>query len=432
MNPFIIAVGIFALVYISIMTERVHKMIAALLGATVMIAVRVVDQHEAFQAIDLNVIFLLLGMMIIVHIMAESGVFQWLAIKVAQAAEGKPLKIMIMLGLSAAFISAFLDNVTTMILMAPMMFLLADTLDVDPIPFLIIMVIGSNIGGTATLIGDPPNILIGSAADLSFTDFMVNMGPVVLVILVFYVLTIAIMFHSSFHVSTEARAHIRELKAERAIKDKKLLIKSLVVLGVVIVLFLLHSSVHLEVATIALLGASVLMLITGSHPEEILKHVEWVTLMFFIGLFILVEGLVKVGFVEMLAKTVINAAHGDMTILTMSILWFSAIASAIIDNIPYTATMIPLIKQVGVFMTSSGVQGDMHVLLRPLWWSLVLGACLGGNGTLIGASANVVVAGIAKKNGKVITFVAFLKYGLLFMVESMIISTIYVYFVYLR
>jgi Na+/H+ antiporter NhaD/arsenite permease-like protein len=244
--------------------------------------------------------------------------------------------------------------------------------------------------------------------------------------------TITVMFRKSFHVSTEARAHIRELKAERAIKDKKLMWKSLGVLGVVIILFLSHGVTHLEVATIALLGASVLMLITRSHPEEIFKHIEWTTLIFFIGLFILVEGLVKVGFVELLAKSVINVAHGNVNILTMAILWFSAIASAIIDNIPYTATMIPLIKEVGSIMVTNGTPAEIHQFLLPLWWALVLGACLGGNGTLIGASANVMIAGLAKKNGKNISFWGFTKYGILFVVESMVISTVYLYFVYLR
>jgi Na+/H+ antiporter NhaD/arsenite permease-like protein len=414
------------------MTERVHKTIAALLGASVMITMKVLDQEEAFRAIDLNVIFLLLGMMVIVHIMAESGIFQWMAIKVAQLAEGKPLKVMILLGLATAFVSAFLDNVTTVILVAPMIFLLADTLDVDPIPFLIMTAIASNIGGTATLVGDPPNIMIGSSAGLSFMDFIMNASPVVLIILLAYTVTLAVMFRKSFHVSTEARAHIRELKAERAIKDKKLLWKSLGVLGFVIIFFLLHNLIHIEVATVALLGASLLMLITRSHPEEIFKHAEWTTLMFFVGLFILVEGLVKVGFVELLAKNVINIAHGNVAILTMVILWFSGIASAIIDNIPYTATMIPLIKEVGTIMMPNGTPAEIHQYLQPLWWALALGACLGGNGTLIGASANVVIAGLAKKNGKHISFWRFTKYGVLFMFESLVISTGYIYFVYLR
>ncbi len=432
MNTFIVAIGIFTLVYVAIMTERVHKMIAVLLGASVIIALKVLDHEEAFRAIDLNVIFLLLWMMVIVHIMAESGIFQWIAIKVAQLAEGKPLKVMILLGLATAFVSAFLDNVTTVILVAPMIFLLADTLDVDPIPFLIMTAIASNIGGTATLVGDPPNIMIGSAAGLTFMDFIVNSAPVELIILVTYAVTVAVMFRKSFHVTTEARAHIRDLKAERAIKDKKLLWKSLGVLGAVIILFLLHSSIHLEVATIALLGASVLMLITRSHPEEIFKHIEWTTLMFFIGLFILVEGLVKVGFVELLAKSVINVANGNVTILTLAILWFSGIASAIIDNIPYTATMIPLIKEVGNIMVVNGTSAEIHQYLQPLWWALVLGACLGGNGSLIGASANVIIAGLAKKNGKYISFWRFTKYGILFVFESLVISTGYLYFVYLR
>ncbi|MFC1809009.1 SLC13 family permease [Candidatus Omnitrophota bacterium] len=430
MNEFVVGVSIFALVYIGIISEKINKTVVALLGAMTMLSLHVLDQAEAFNAIDLNVVFLLVGMMIIVHIMSKTGVFQWGAIKVAQLAKGEPLKMLIYLSCVSAVISAFLDNVTTMILMVPVLLLLCDELELDPIPFLLMTVIASNIGGAATLVGDPPNILIGSAAGLNFNDFLINLAPVIIIISIVFIFTLKVMFADKFHVSTEIRARVMEMRADKAIRNYPLLWKSLGVLGSAIILFLCHHIIGLEAATVALLGASVLLLISKEDPEEVFKHVEWVTLFFFVGLFIIVEGLVKIGFIELLANYALDITDGQLTLTTMLLLWFSAIFSAIIDNIPYTATMIPLVKHMGVSMSQSyGVAPDM--ILRPLWWALALGACLGGNGTSIGASANVLVIGLAKKTGHHISFLRFLKYGSIFVLESLVISTIYLYIRYL-
>jgi Na+/H+ antiporter NhaD/arsenite permease-like protein len=412
------------------MSEKVNKTVAALLGASAMIFLHIIPQDEAYHSIDLNVIFLLVGMMIIVHIMSKTGVFQYVAIKLAQIGRGEPLRIMILLGVAAALISALLDNVTTMILMAPVTFLISDELEIDPVPFLILMAISSNIGGTATLVGDPPNILIGSAAGLSFNDFLFNLTPVIAIIMVAYVFTVKWLFRKSFNVSSDLKARVREIVAIKAIRNWPLLIQSLVVLGSVIGLFLFHHLLGLEAATIALAGAAVLTLISKIEPDEYFQHIEWTTIFFFIGLFIIVEGLVKIGFIEMVANGALSLTKGDMKITTLFILWFSAIFSAVVDNIPYTATMIPIIKHLGASIADQ-YNVIPPVILKPLWWSLALGACLGGNGTVIGASANVIIVGIAKKNGHHISFFHFMKYGIIFTLESMIISTVYVYFRYL-
>lgn len=429
MDAFVTGTGIFALVYVAIVSEKVHKTVAALMGGCAMLLCHILNQEEAFHAIDLNVIFLLTGMMAIVHIMSKTGVFQWGAIKVAQLAKGEPVRMLVFLSVASAVISAFLDNVTTMVLLVPVMFLLADELELDPVPLLLMAVIASNIGGAATLVGDPPNILIGSAAGLSFMDFLVNMAPVILLNMVVFVITIMFIFGKRFSVSADLKARIMELNARKAIRDKKLLIKCLVVLGGVIWLFLTHHHFGLEAATVALSGAAVLLFISGEDPEEVFKGVEWGTLFFFVGLFIVVEGLVKIGFIKLVAGHAVTLTQGHATVTTLFLLWFSGIFSAIIDNIPYTATMIPMVKHIGAEM-SSALGQPLQEVLNPLWWSLALGACLGGNGTSIGASANVLVVGLAKKNGYRISFFRFLKYGALFLLESLIISTVYLYFRY--
>ncbi len=430
MFHFIIAIAIFIAVYIAIASEKINKTIAALFGGSLMLIFRVLPQEEAFAAIDLNVILLLVGMMSIVHIMSKTGVFQWLAIKLAQLADGEPLKVLIFLSIASAVLSAFLDNVTTMLLLAPVTFLISDELELDPVPFLILMAIASNIGGTATLIGDPPNIIIGSAAGYSFNDFIVNLVPVIAVIVIFYVITIIFMFRHYFHVSAELKARLKDLRPEKAIKNKILLTQTLSVLVIVFALFFMHHKFELEAATVAILGASFLHIITGHDPDDSFKNVEWATIFFFIGLFILVEGLVKVGVIKIVAEWVINLTKGSVGATSFMLLWFSAIFSAVVDNIPYTATMIPIVEHVGNSISAvSGVEPDK--VLAPLWWSLSLGACLGGNGTVIGASANVIVVGLARKNGHSITFWDFFKYGIIFLIESMVISTVYIYMRYL-
>ncbi len=427
----IAAVAVFALVYIAIITEKIHRTIVAILGAVIVIAIGAIGQRTAFQEhVDLNVIFLLTGMMIIVHIMAGTGVFEWLAITLAKLARGRPVNILILLALSTAVVSAFLDNVTTVLLMVPITLLLAEQLKITPIPFLICEVIASNIGGAATLVGDPPNILIGSAAGLSFNDFLFNLGPVIVLILILYVLSLRFFFRKTFHVSIEVRARVIEMNPARAITDGKLLVKCLGGLGLVLVGFFVHSLLHIEPATIALGGAALLMLITKSDPEKVFKEVEWTTLFFFVGLFILVGALVETRIIAEIAKGAIGLTGGDLWLTALGLLWFAAFASAIVDNIPFVATVIPIVKTIAPEVAASA-GCDPVVAANILWWSLALGACLGGNGTLIGASANVVVADAAKKHGHEISFLKFAKYGVPCTLMALVVCSIYLILRYL-
>ncbi len=420
-----VAIAIFVLAYVGIITEKVHRTIAAILGAVALMGLGVIHQHEAFRNyIDLNVIFLLAGMMIIVNIMSKTGVFEWLAISLAKIARGRPVYIMILLALSTAVVSAFLDNVTTVILMLPVTLLLAQQLKINPVPFLICEVLASNIGGAATLIGDPPNILIGSASGLSFNDFLIHLGPVIVVILAAFTLALYLRYRKRLHVSIEVRARIIEMKPARAITDKRLLIKSLVGLGLVLIGFFLHSLLGLEPATIALGGAAFLMLITKTDPEKVFREVEWTTLFFFVGLFILVGALVERGVIDTLAQFAFQQTGGDIWLTTLGLLWFAAIASAIVDNIPFVATVIPMIKTIAPDIAKANGLEEA-VVLGILWWALALGACLGGNGTIIGASANVVMADMAKKHGHRITFLQFAKYGIPCTVMALLICSIY-------
>ncbi|MGS0765313.1 ArsB/NhaD family transporter [Syntrophomonas curvata] len=414
---------IFLLVYAIIISEKIHRTIIALVGAVSVIILGIITQEQAIQAIDFNTIGLLTGMMIVVGITRRSGVFEYVAIRAAQYTKGDPLKIMVALCMITALASAFLDNVTTVLLLVPVTFSLCDELEINPIPFLIAEIISSNIGGTATLIGDPPNIMIGGGAGLGFMDFVTNLAPVVLIVFVVTIALLAIIFRKSLVVAPEKQQRIMVFNPADFIKDYTLLKKSLVVLALVIIGFILHQSLHLESATVALAGAALLMLLArDNEPEEVLLTVEWPTIFFFIGLFILVGSLEEVGIIESIARETLNLTHGNQTVTAMTILWMSAIASAFVDNIPFTATMIPLIKSMGQL---SGMQLD------PLWWSLALGACLGGNGTLIGASANLVVAGMSSRRGVVITFMQYLRYGFPLMLVSIVISTAYIYLRYL-
>lgn len=400
--------------YIAISTEKVHKAIIALIGASLVMLLKLMSASEAFSAIDFNVIFLLMGMMIIVNITSHTGVFQWLAIKAAKIARGKPIALLIIFSVLTAVVSAFLDNVTTVLLVGPVTLLIARELKVDPVPFMISEALASNIGGTATLIGDPPNIMIGSAANLSFLDFGANLAPGVLIILFFFCLVLWVVFRKRLQTTSELMAHIQTLDEKKAITDKSLLIKSLIVIGAVIAAFLVHSQLGYEPGEIALAGAAILLLLKGGSPEETLKEVDWTTLLFFIGLFIVVGATVKAGLINLLAKGLLDITKGNPIVTGLVILWASAFLSAFIDNIPYVATMIPLIL---------ALKGSMDV--TPLWWALSLGACLGGNGTLVGASANVVISGIAGKSGYPVHFLRFTKYGLPIMILTLIISSAY-------
>ena len=417
----LIAALLFVGAYVLIAVERWDRTLIALLTAMVMVLLGIVDQHEAFAAIDLNVIFLLVGMMIIASILARTGFFEWLAIRSVVLSDGHPIRLLLILSLVTAVVSAFLDNVTTVVLMTPVTLSVARRLGISPAPYLIAQILASNIGGTATLIGDPPNILIGSAAGLGFGAFLWNLAPVVILIFIAFAGIMALTYRNVLKVPDERRLEAVEATKVRVITDNGLLVKALVVTILTIVGFLAHGALGVEVATVALLGATVLMLLVGDQPEMTLPHVEWSTIFFFVGLFIMVEGIIQAGIVGGIAERIAEAANGDVAVASLAILWFSAGASAIIDNIPYTATAIPVVQQ----LVDSGMAPD------SLWWSLALGACLGGNLTIIGASANVVVSNMADREGHPITFFMFLRYGAMTVAASLVISTIYVWVRYL-
>ncbi|NLK62188.1 MAG: ArsB/NhaD family transporter, partial [Fusobacteria bacterium] len=404
---FYIALVVFVFTYFLIISGKIPSVLAALFGGFLMVVLQILPSESAFKAIDMNVIFLLVGMMIIVNITSDTGLFQWVAIKMAQFVKGRPFPLMLLLAIVTAVFSSLLDNVTTILLIAPVSILIAEQLEIDFIPFLIVEAIASNIGGTATLIGDPPNILIGSAAKLSFNEFIIHMTPVMLIILAISLFNFWIFFGKSMKVSRDLRAKVMEMDTSKVITNKPLLIKALIILFFIFAGFLSHSFINIEPSFVALGGAIFLMVISRKDPEDIFKAVEWPTLFFFIGLFILVEGLVEIGFISILADNAIKLTNGDLKKTSLLILWLSGVASAIIDNIPYTATLIPMIgdENTGIIhsMLVNHEGHSLEVIRYALWWALSLGACLGGNGTLIGASANVVAAGIASKSGKTLS-----------------------------
>jgi Na+/H+ antiporter NhaD/arsenite permease-like protein len=420
MNQVYIAALIFLLTYILIISERIHRTTAALLGGMGMILFGVLRQEEALRAVDFNVIFLLTGMMMLAFLLGETGIFQWMAVKAVRLGRGDPVVIMILISLITGISSAFLDNVTVVVLIAPITFYLASTLNISPIPFLIANIMASNIGGAATLIGDPPNILIGSAAGIDFTNFLVNMGPPTILSLIAFIPLIVIFFRDKLHVSKDIRREVMRLDTREIIQEPRLLAQSLVVLIIVIVGFLFQSRLHLEPATIALSGATLMLLWTRRDPIKLLENVEWTTLMFFVGLFITVEAIVKVGLIEEVAARLILFTRGDQNFTTLFLLWFSAFASGIVDNIPYTAAMIPIVEDLGESLS-----------IQPLWWSLALGADFGGNLTIIGASANVIVASLAERSEHKIYFFAFFRYGIVVVITTLIISTIWIWLRYL-
>ena len=423
MNEAFIAVTLFMIVYAAIVSEKVDRAAVALLGgmAAIML-IRSFDQEDAFHAIDLNVLFLLTGMMVIANILGDTGVFQWLGVKAIQLGKGNPTRIMQILVLVTAATSALLDNVTVVVLLAPVTLVAASNLGISPIPFLIAEVLASNIGGAATLVGDPPNILIGSAAGIDFLTFLVNMGGYILIVLTLFVLGLPLLFRKQLRLARETLVQPAAIEPASLITDRPLLRKSLVVLGLVLVGFLLHGFLGLESATIALSGAALLVLWTRESAHKVFQHVEWATLMFFVGLFILVEALVHVGVIDAIASWLLAATHGNTFVTTIALLWTSALLSGLVDNIPYTATVIPVILKLS--------EGGMQVW--PLWWALAIGADLGGNLTIIGASANVVVASFAERSGHKISFMTFLKYGAVTTLVSMLVATLYLAVIYLR
>jgi len=402
----VVAVAVFVAAYVLIVTERIHRVAAALGGAGVMLAAGVVGAEDAFfseeTGVDWNVIFLLLGMMIIVGVLRETGVFEFLAISAAKRAKGKPFRVMVTFVLLTAFASALLDNVTTVLLIAPVTLLVCLRLGVPPVPFLIAEVLASNIGGAATLIGDPPNIIIASRGDLSFNDFLVNMAPIIVLLLVVYLGLCRFLFRKAFLYDEAKVAAVMSLNEKEAIENRPLLIKAGGVLVLVTIGFVLHSALDTEVSVVALLGAGLLVAIAGLSPKEYLHEVEWTTLVFFAGLFIMVGALIKVGVIGSLSKLVTEVTGGNLLLASILILVVSGVLSGIVDNIPYVATMAPLVANLA---NEAGNPGNV------LWWALALGADLGGNATMVGAAANVVVVGIAEKNGYRISFLEFFKYG---------------------
>ena len=421
-----VAVVIFIVAYALIISEKVHRTIVGIFGAMLMILLGIISQETAIHHIDFNTLGLLMGMMIIVNITSETGLFNFLAIWSAKKVKAQPVKLLVALSLLTAVCSAFLDNVTTVLLTVPITFNIAEQLKVDVKPFLMAQIISSNIGGTATLVGDPPNIMIGSAVGLNFMDFIFNLSLPAIIIFVVTVAIMVAMYGSKLKTKVELQDKVMRLNEKAQITDPVLLKKCLFVLAVTMSLFIMHGTLHLETATAALTGAGLLLLITYSHNEamiaKVLSKIEWLAIFFFAGLFVLVGALVEMGVIKAMAAEAMKITNGSVPGTAILILWMSAIASAFIDNIPFVATLIPLIKDMGEIGLSN---------LEPMWWSLALGACLGGNGTLIGASANVVVASMAAQRGKVISFISFMKTAFPLMILSIIISTIYVWIRYL-
>ncbi|MBQ8682624.1 MAG: ArsB/NhaD family transporter [Selenomonadales bacterium] len=425
-NNALLAVVVFLATYIFIISEKIHRTVIALVGGMIVVVLGVISQETAIHHIDFNTLGLLVGMMIIVGITAETGLFNYLAIKAAKKVEGKPTQVMLVMSILTAVCSALLDNVTTVLLTVPVTLSIANKLKVPAVPFLVSQILASNIGGTATLIGDPPNIMIGSSTNLGFGDFVMNLAPISIVIFIVTVILLELIYKKRLVTTDELRAHIMTLDESKEIKDKALLKKSVTMLAITIVLFALHQMLHLESATVAMFCASILLLIAyPSHEkqlEAVFRKVEWVAIFFFVGLFILVGSLVETGVISTIAQEAMEITKGDTESTAILILWLSAIASAFVDNIPFVATMIPMIHEMG----RMGMEN-----LGALWWSLALGACLGGNGTLIGASANVVVAGIAAAAGQPISFVRFFKIAFPLMIISIILSHVYIYLRYL-
>ena len=432
LDPMSVSTVLLAVTYALIISEKINRSIVALAGAALMIMVGVLTQEEAIKGVDFNTIGLLTGMMILVSISRRSGMFQYIAVWAAQAAKAHPAGILFLLQIATAVLSAFLDNVTTVLLIVPVTLAITRELEVPPYPFLFAEVFASNIGGTATLIGDPPNILIGSLAGLDFNAFVIHLTPVIIVVMVVQAIMIHLLWGRQLKATSAAEARVMAMKAVDTIQDWRLLNQSLVVLTVVMIAFVLARPLHLEPATIAMAGAAALMLLDNwAHHSEKAAHnihqtfsdVEWITIFFFIGLFMVVHGVEHGGLLKLLAEKLVAATGGSMATAGYAILWASALLSAIVDNIPFVATMIPLIKS----MAPAFGGADK---IEPLWWCLSLGACLGGNGTLIGASANLTVAGIAERNAIPFKFMVYTLYAFPMMLVSVAICHLYVWWRY--
>lgn len=429
-HSLIVSGAILFIAYIFIAIEKISKVTVALIGASVTIALGLLAQDKGADIInhlyfinfvDYNVIFLLVSMMIIVHISAKSGVYNWVAIELLKITKGHPVGILCALALFTAIASAFLDNVTTVILVMPITFMIAKQLDIDPVPYLITEIIASNIGGTATLIGDPPNIIIGSKAGFSFMTFLLELTDIVLLILAVSIGVLVLFFRKKLVTTQEKMDYVANMDNSETITDRPLMIRSMIILGLVILGFVTHDITHIQSFLIAMLGASFLLI--HEKPEEVLPYIEWNTIFFFIGLFVIIGGFEAAGGIKLIAEWVLQVTKGNESATAMFIIWASGILSGIVDNIPYTATMAPLIYQIQL------VEGAQYA--HPLWWCLSLGACLGGNMTIIGAAANVIVAETSAQHGYPISFMRFFKYGATITVISLIISSVYIYFRFL-
>ena len=423
----VVAVAVFVVAYVLIASDRFNKTLVALAGAAIMVALPVINSDDVFYSrdtgIDWDVIFLLLGMMIIVSVLRQTGVFEYIAIWAAKRASGSPLRIMILLVLVTAFASALLDNVTTVLLVAPVTLLVCDRLAIGPAPFLMAEAFASNIGGTATLIGDPPSIIIASRAGLSFNDFLIHLTPIAMIIVAVFIALLPRLFPGAFDVDPERVADVMSLEEREAIRDPRLLIKCGVVLVAVFAGFVAHSPLHMEPSLVALLGAGILIVISGLEHSDYLSSVEWETLLFFAGLFVMVGALVKTGVVNKLARLATEATGGHALLTTMLILAVSFVISGIINNVPYAATMAPIVAQLLPSMAG-------HVHQQALWWALVLGTDLGGNLTAVGASANVVILGIARRADSPISFWEFTRKGAVVTAISIGLSAVYLWLRY--
>ena len=423
----IIAVVVFMAAYVLIATERIPKMVTALAGAAVVLALGIASSEDAFYSletgVDWDVIFLLLGMMIIVGILRRTGVFEFVAVWAAKRAKGSPIRVMVLLVLITAIASAFLDNVTTVLLIAPVTLLVCERLDISPVPFLIAEVFASNIGGAATLIGDPPNIIIASRSGLTFNDFLLNMAPISALALAALMAMLPLLFRGSFRVDPERAADVMALNEREAIKDRRLLVTCGVVLAAVFTGFIAHTALHIEPSVVALLGAGLLILLSRSKPRDFMPSVEWETLLFFAGLFIMIGALVKTGVIGQMAEAAANATGGDPLTATMLILFVSALLSGVVDNIPYTAAMSPIVLQLTQDIADP-------VQAEALWWALAIGADFGGNLTAIGASANVVVLGIAMRSGSPISFWEFTRKGAVVTIVTVLLAAPYLWLRY--
>lgn len=411
----IIAVTVFLIVILLIITERVHRTAAAMAGAVVLILTGVMSADKALSYIDFNTIGVLVGMMIFVAIVRQSGMFEYIAVRAAKAVHGDPWKIMVAFTLITALLSAILDNVTTVLLVGPMSIAIARMLKIDPVPFLMGQILASNVGGTATLIGDPPNIMIGSAAHLSFMDFLDNTGFAVLFILVVLILLMKIVYEKKIELGTVDTSAVEELDPSKSITNRALMRKGIIVLICVIVGFMFHDKLGIDSCVVALTAAAVMLIIGREDVDQAIQDVEWTTILFFMSLFVVVGGLTETGIIKELASKIIDATDGHPMMTMLVLLWASALLSSILDNIPFVATLIPLI----LAMQADGMD------VTSFWWAISLGACLGGNGTMIGASANVVLSDISTKHGYPITFKSYLKVGMPFMLLSIVISTVF-------